>query len=349
MHPQFGQLMKDATAHTRAGDLDAAMAAIRQALKGSPGVAPATPQNADLVIDIDARLIGSEPAAGPAPCRAADLPARFVSGHFAHRAGARDYRLFTPSARAEPPRALIVMLHGCTQNPDDFARGTRMNALAEVHNVVVLYPAQSRQMNAQGCWNWFKHNHQRRDKGEPAILADMARQIVHSHGVDTAKVYVAGLSAGGAMAAILATAYPDVFAAAGVHSGLPAGAARDLPGALAAMQGKGQGGWAPSPAPGTRVIIFHGDADATVHPGNADHVANAHRTGATARQETRLECGGRTCTRRIHQDGNGRIVTEQWVIHGAGHAWSGGDATGSYADAKGPDASTEMLRFFLET
>ncbi|MGQ3051573.1 MAG: extracellular catalytic domain type 1 short-chain-length polyhydroxyalkanoate depolymerase [Roseateles sp.] len=345
MYPQFGQLMKDATAHTRAGDLDAAMAALRQALQHTADAAAPAAQNADLVIDIDARVVDSDAPPQPTAGQAQHAPAQFVSGHFVHRAGARDYRLFTPSARAEPPRALVLMLHGCTQDPDDFARGTRMNALAEVHNVVVLYPAQSRQMNAQGCWNWFKHNHQRRDKGEPAILADMARQIAHRQGVDPAQVYVAGLSAGGAMAAILATTYPDVFAAAGVHSGLPAGAARDLPGALAAMQGNGQRATVAA-SPSTRVIVFHGDADATVHPSNADHVADTHRAGTASRQET-LDSGGRRCTRRVHKDGNGRVVTEQWVIHGAGHAWSGANAAGSYADAKGPDASAEMLRFFF--
>lgn len=348
MHPQFGQLMKDATSLTQAGDLQAAMAAINRAL-GRAGTAddPSPHTNGD-VIDVEARVLDVEPAA-PAPVRPQTETAdQFVSGHFSHRAGARDYRLFIPSPRPDRPRALIVMLHGCTQNPDDFARGTRMNALAAEYNALVLYPAQNRQANPQGCWNWFKHTHQRRERGEPAILSEMAKHIAQSHGVDPAHVYVAGLSAGGAMAAILATTHPDVFTAAGVHSGLAAGAARDLPGALAAMQGKGPVGVASANASNVRMIVFHGDADATVHASNGDHVAHAHRSGSSGDEQTRLDSGGRSCTRRIHKDGSGKVLTEQWLIHGAGHAWSGGDPSGSYADARGPDASAEMLRFFFE-
>lgn len=342
MPPRFGQWMTDATALTRAGDLKAAMAVISAALERGPAAAPTESVDAG-VIDVQARVVDGDGAA--APSRAA---AQFVAGHFAHRAGARDYRLFVPAAGLEAPRALVVMLHGCTQNPEDFARGTRMNGLAAQQNVLVLYPAQLRQANAQGCWNWFKHNHQGRERGEPAILAAMARHIADSHGVDPSCIYVAGLSAGGAMAAILAATHPDVFAAAGVHSGLAAGAACDLPGALAAMQG--QGGSAPSgrARSGVRLIVFHGDADATVHPRNAEQVVAAHGSHAVSMDEQRgLQAGGRSCTRRLHRDAQGRVVSEHWLVHGAGHAWSGGDPAGSYADARGPDASAEMLRFFL--
>jgi len=241
------------------------------------------------------------------------------------------------------------MLHGCTQNPDDFAKGTRMNALAAENNFLVLYPSQTRQANAQGCWNWFKHNHQGRDRGEPAILAAMAKEIADSHGVAPPHIYVAGLSAGGAMAAILATTHPDVFAAAGVHSGLPAGAARDLPGALAAMHGHGAQTMAGQARAGARMIVFHGDADATVHPSNGERVAQVHGgTAISVDEQSGLQHGNRACTRRLHKDAQGRVVMEQWRVHGAGHAWSGGDPSGSYTDARGPDASAEMVRFFLE-
>lgn len=347
MHPQFGQLMKDATSLTRAGDLQAAMAAITAALNSHAVAAEAAPlPDRDDVVDVVARVVDEAVPAPVARQPAATDAAQFVSGHYVHRAGKRDYRLFIPATRADKPRALILMLHGCTQNPDDFARGTRMNALGAEHNALVLYPAQARQANAQGCWNWFKHNHQGRGRGEPALLADLTRHIAETHGVDPRHVYVAGLSAGGAMAAILATTHPDVFAAAGIHSGLPAGAARDLPGALAAMQGsRGSGVAAKSDV---RMIVFHGDADATVHPGNGEQVAAAHGATVSVDEQTGLQRGGRSCTRRLHRDAQGRVVTEQWRVHGAGHAWSGGDPSGSYTDARGPDASAEMMRFFLQ-
>lgn len=343
MHPQFDRLMQDATALTRAGDLQAAMAAIATALRRGSADAAAV----DDVIDVEAREVA--PAVSEVPAETPADTARFVAGHFAHRAGARDYRLFIPATRAEPPRALILMLHGCTQNPDDFARGTRMNVLAARHNALVLYPAQTRHANSQGCWNWFKHSHQRRERGEPALLAAMALDIAARHGVDPARIYVAGLSAGGAMAAILAATHPDVFSAAGVHSGLAAGAAADLPGALAAMQGGGAVSATGGAKSGVRMIVFHGDADTTVHPRNAERIVDAHGAAAIRVDEQRgLNVGARACTRRLHRDALGRVVTEQWVVHGAGHAWAGGDPAGSYADARGPDASAEMLRFFLE-
>ena len=345
MHPQFGRLMTEATALTRAGDLKAAMAAIATALHNGPAETAQAPHAAEGVIDVEARVIPDD--AAPVAPSSQDVE-QFIAGRFAHRAGTRDYKLFIPTPRDDTPRSLIVMLHGCTQNADDFAKGTRMNVLGAAHNALVLYPEQTRQANAQGCWNWFKHNHQERGRGEPALLADMARHIAQSHGVDPARVYVAGLSAGGAMAAILASTYPDVFAAAGVHSGLPAGAARDLPGALAAMQGQRGGGAATQSGSNVRMIVFHGDADTVVHPSNGERVAQSHAGNAASVDEERsIQVGTRSCTRRLHKDAQGQVLTEQWLVHGAGHAWSGGNPAGSYADQRGPDASAEMVRFFL--
>ena len=239
------------------------------------------------------------------------------------------------------------MLHGCTQDPDDFAAGTAMNEAAQAKGFYVLYPAQSRQANPHGCWNWFKHSHQQRGRGEPALLAGMTQEVMDRHAIDPRRVYVAGLSAGGAMAAILGATYPDLYAAVGVHSGLAAGAATDLPTAMAAMRGGGTGRGA---AHGVPTIVFHGDADATVHPANGDQViaACAGTEAAVATHQVRGD-SGRASTRRVHTDpSDGRVLGEHWLVHGAAHAWSGGNAQGSYTDSSGPDATAEMLRFFFE-
>jgi poly(hydroxyalkanoate) depolymerase family esterase len=273
-------------------------------------------------------------------------PAEFIAGRYIGAAGARDYKLFIPPAAGPRALPLVVMLHGCTQNPDDFAAGTGMNDAALRDGFFVLYPAQSQQANPQRCWNWFKHNHQGRGRGEPEILAGMTRDVMDRYGVDPARVYVAGLSAGGAMAAILGDAYPELFAAVGVHSGLATGAANDLPSALGAMKGNGR---TPDGAgSGVATIVFHGDADATVHPGNARHVITASvGSGETDELETGTTPGGRGYTRSVHRSATGEAVAEHWVVHGAQHAWSGGNSKGSYTDPRGPDATREMVRFFM--
>ena len=251
-------------------------------------------------------------------------------------------------AGAAAKRPLVVMLHGCTQDPDDFARGTRMNALARTQGFLVLYPSQSQRANAQRCWNWFKHNHQARGKGEPAILAGMVRDVIATHDIDPDRVYVAGLSAGGAMAAILGDAYPDLFAAVGVHSGLPTGSATDVQTAFAAMSGGAQPlrrGANNGPTPPT--IVFHGDADVTVNVVNGERILAAAGLRAGSEAQRASSAAGVPFSRRVYVDGQGAERAEQWTIHGAGHAWSGGDLGGSYTDPRGPDASAEMLRFFL--
>ncbi|PRY66494.1 poly(hydroxyalkanoate) depolymerase family esterase [Vreelandella songnenensis] len=280
----------------------------------------------------------------------APSPGAFTHGHFSSRAGARAYKLFLPSGYHGQALPLVVMLHGCTQNPDDFAAGTRMNQLAEAQTFCVLYPAQPASANSSKCWNWFKAEDQQRDGGEPEILAGMTREILHAHTLDAARVYVAGLSAGGAMATTLAMTYPELFAAVGVHSGLPHGVAKSLPDALAAMQGgtpaKGQGSRLASRVP---AIIFHGDRDGTVHLSNAERVAAQYAAVATEGEVDKGQAaGGRGYTRTVHRDGKGEARLEQWRIHGAGHAWAGGSTQGSYTDPQGPDATREMLRFFMQ-
>jgi poly(hydroxyalkanoate) depolymerase family esterase len=253
---------------------------------------------------------------------------------------------------------LIVMLHGCTQNPDDFATGTRMNGLAEENTFLVAYPAQSGNANMQRCWNWFQAADQQRGRGEPSIIAGITKQVMDEYEIEEGRVYIAGMSAGGAMAAILGATYPDLYAAVGVHSGLAPGSAHDLSSAFTAMR---QGGPVVAQPENTGqqrkilpTIIFHGDGDTTVHPRNGErllaHLDAGNRNGSSPRVNTRRGGvpGGYEYTRFTYKDASGRDLVERWSVHGLGHAWSGGSYPGSYTDPKGPDASAEMLRFFRQ-
>lgn len=299
----------------------------------------------------------------------------FLASSHTHASLTRHYKLYVPPAAAERSLPLVVMLHGCTQDPDDFAAGTDMNRLAIEYGLYVLYPAQAQEANPSKCWNWFKHNHQTRGRGEPAVIASMTRSVMNAHNIDTNRVYIAGLSAGGAMAAIVGAAYPDLFAAVGVHSGLAPGAARTLPEAFMAMNGTTAAaaahaatpmragavpaqGHQPLPLP---VIVFHGDEDRTVHPRNGEQVIAAVLSAIDAplapSQKTHFGGPsivqgasdlGRRYTRYVHAVDAGRPAAEHWILHGGGHAWSGGRDAGSFTDPTGPDASREMLRFFLE-
>ncbi|MES2945991.1 MAG: PHB depolymerase family esterase [Pseudomonadota bacterium] len=408
MNPTLERLMSQAsrmTQLTRSGDLQAATAAIQAALAGaaapshkaaegnntfrdawaaasasSAAAMASTARQMHDVIDVEAREVPSgkaaeKPADAPvntpqAKTKSATRPGgEFVSGSFADASSSRDYKLYIPSTAGSQPLPLVVMLHGCTQNPDDFAAGTAMNEAAEAQGFYVLYPAQSQQANPQRCWNWFKHSHQARGRGEPALIAGMTREIMASHAIDPDRVFVAGLSAGGAMAAIMGKTYPELYAAVGVHSGLAAGVASDLPSAMSAMSGGGGGlgsGQLPGlmagmksglktggqtvqdPPSGMPTIVFHGDADSTVHPGNGHQVITA-TAGSAARPETEAYSypAGRTSTRSIYRSADGSVLAEHWLVHGAPHAWSGGSPKGSYTDPRGPDASKEMLRFFM--
>ena len=377
MNDTLQQLMQEATRLTRSGHLSEATAAIQRALRG-PATAPGGSQPRDATADdnsggaassqvLEGCVFEIDSAAGDALAARADLPSRpapaaprdtaapgrFSSGSHTHASLTRRYKLYLPPNAAGTAMPLVVMLHGCTQNADDFAAGTDMNQRARAQGFAVLYPEQSRDANPSRCWNWFKHNHQRRDSGEPGLIASLTGAVMAEHGLDARRVYIAGLSAGGAMAAIVATVYPDIFAAAGVHSGLPCGAASNVSEALAVMN---TGVIKPARAPtasGVAVptIVFHGDQDRTVHPRNGERLVSATlvSTDAPAPQvEQGCSPRGQRYTRSLHRDGQGRTVAEHWVLHGAGHAWSGGRAEGSYTDVNGADASGEMLRFFFE-
>ena len=286
--------------------------------------------------------------------------AQFLNGSYSMASESRDYKLYVPSGYCGQPLPLVVMLHGCTQSPDDFAAGTRMNELAEEHICFVVYPAQSTSANSSKCWNWFSPSDQQRGRGEPALITGITRQVMRDYSVDHHRVYVAGLSAGGAAAAIMGMTYPDLYAAVGVHSGLACGAASDLPSAFSAMrQGTlfsgGRDGNA-SDAERHRwvvpTIVFHGDQDTTVHPCNGDQVIAQWKELASGDLRTIVVhgkvSGGHAYSRTLHIDSSGQAILEQWVVRGASHAWSGGNPAGSYTDPRGPDASREILRFFLE-
>jgi poly(hydroxyalkanoate) depolymerase family esterase len=349
MNTLFSGLMRDAAQLTRTGRLVDATQLIQRALRGdtSPAEAPTTTSRAvveDDVIEAQVRVVEVHPTPEPRGSEAADA---WTPGSFTHQGRSIDYMLFVPaSASAQPAaaRPLVLMLHGCTQGAADFAAGTRMNEHARENGCIVLYPEQAKRAHGQKCWNWFKTQHQQRGRGEPALLAALTEHIVAQQQADRSRVYVAGLSAGGAMADVLGHCYPDLYAAVGVHSGLPHGAANDMMSALNVMR---------TGAPETRAgaakgspptIVFHGDADPTVHPGNGRAIVAGALPGTVSEGRS---AAGRRYTRTVHPASPGRGDAEHWLLHGAGHAWSGGSAAGSYTQPDGVDASREMLRFFL--
>ena len=292
----------------------------------------------------------------------------FEAHSFSNDAGSRTYKLYIPPGTTDAPRAVVVMLHGCTQSADDFAAGTQMNRLADEQGFLVVYPEQASQANASKCWNWFKPQDQMRGTGEPSLIAGIVREVVKKHQADPRRIYVAGLSAGAAMAVVMGETYPDLFAGVGAHSGLAYGSAHDIPSAMAAMKGGRSGmpnlkhlpGAAAAPRrkaeQAVPLIVFHGDRDHTVQQTNGAHLVQQARDAHSAQAgESQLQAStepgvapeGQGFSRTVYEDKQGQVRIESWTLHGAGHAWSGGHASGSYTDRHGPDASAEMVRFFL--
>jgi poly(hydroxyalkanoate) depolymerase family esterase len=388
--------MAEVTRLTREGRLQEAMALLRGATQDAPGAAGSDREGTGSAPDSDRDPIAEDDSAEhrrvagmseipptlrglldrmkqrldehmpgqiarpPSERRPAVLPdgARFEEHLYTDATGTLAYKLYIPSGYRKQPLPLVVMLHGCNQSPDDFAAGTRMNSLAEQELFLVAYPSQSLSTSATKCWSWFSPEDQQRGRGEPALIAGITREIIRDHAVDPDRIYIAGLSAGGAAAAIMGATYPDIYAAIGVHSGLAYGAADDMPSALTAMR---QGGssqdssgrrhqGADGKAPLVPTIVFHGDRDTTVSPVNADQLI-AGSPGVAGLRKTLGQgesAGGIRYTRSVYADEAGRAQLEQWVLHGAGHAWSGGSSDGTYTEPRGPDASREMLRFFIE-
>ena len=346
MNPLFTGLMNEAAHLTRSGRLSEATEAIQRALRGGEGMRPQEPRPPDDgVIDVQTRFI-DDPARGPLPAQPEGADA-WSRSTFTHQGRTIDYMLFVPARASEAPesrRPLVVMLHGCTQGAADFAAGTRMNAHAREHGAIVLYPEEVQRANAQKCWNWFKTQHQQRGRGEPALLAALTQHITQQQHADPRRVYVAGLSAGGAMAAVLGHCYPELYAAIGVHSGLPHCAAHDLVSALNAMRTGAPPVHGNPSAVSRPTIVFHGDADATVHSSNGMAVLAGATPGEISAGRSP---SGRRFTRTLFSGTAAQGDAEHWLLHGAGHAWSGGSAQGSYTQPEGIDASREMLRFFL--
>jgi poly(hydroxyalkanoate) depolymerase family esterase len=320
-------------------------------------------------IDVDETAVVVERVSRPdtaTPARPWILPSasgRFLDQRYAGHSGARNYKLYIPSGETAEALPLVVMLHGCTQAPDDFATSTRANRWAEDKRFVVAYPEQIQRANSHRCWNWFRPLDQQAGLGEPSIIAGIVRQIIKENRIDTQRVYVAGLSAGGAMAAIMAREYPELFSAVGVHSGLPAGAAHDVTSAFTVMK-TGKASLASAAAAITAahrtvpLIALHGDADQTVNPANSRRlVENAIETHRFLNPDSPLQLAEHTIDATVdshaiqrtrYMVSNGVSLIEHWLIRGAGHAWSGGDSAGSFADARGPDATAAMFEFFAQ-
>ena len=362
---------------TSSGPMRGVTETIRRALAAGRPVDPAGTFADGSVIDVPARFVSDDeensraPYSAPVAGTAQGAPGSFETFRASNDTGTLAYKVYVPvtAASSDTPLPMMVMLHGCTQSADDFAAGTQMNRLADAHGFLVVYPEQAAQANASKCWNWFKPQDQLRGAGEPLMIASIVREVAQEHRADPGRIFVAGLSAGAAMAVVLGETYPELFSGVGAHSGLPYASAHDIPSALAAMKGgrnhlpeRRKPAAGPRGAPRRKavkavpIIVFHGDRDHTVQQKNGGqivqqaleaHSAQAGQAALHASTQTGVTPGGRRFNCTAYTDDNGQARVESWTVHGAGHAWSGGHAGGSYTDGTGPDASAEMVRFFM--
>lgn len=280
------------------------------------------------------------------------VPGSFVDGEFASSYGTIDYKLYTPVGSPRRRLPLVVMLHGCGQSAGNFATGTGMNQIADELGFLVLYPQQSKVANLLRCWNWHRPGDQMRGRGETAKIAELTQAVTSLCKANASRVYIAGISAGGATAAIVATAYPEVYMAVGVHSGISKGNIRTLNGALRAMRNGGEISADIPTAQPRPTIVFHGDRDSVVNPTSVEgFVTDALRLAGdpiTTRVETGRSKRGRDFTRTVYRRKREKPLIETWIVHGSGHGWSGGGFMGLDTDPAGPDASREMIRFFFD-
>lgn len=331
-----------------AGHPEGATAILQRSLGIAPAEAAPGSRPWSLLEGLQDRFGWRKPKQPPAEPEHRPGAGDFLRRSYHGSGGTRNYRLYVPGGYAGEPVPLVVMLHGCKQSPEDFAAGTRMNAHAEELKWLAAYPEQPAAANGSRCWNWFRPEDQQRGGGEPALIAGITRQVMNDFAVDPARVYVAGLSAGGAAAAIMGSAYGDLYAAVGIHSGLACGAADGVVSAFAAMRQGGRNRPIASGLPIVPTIVFHGDQDRTVNARNAEMIIAQATAGVDlGKRAERVKLpGGRAYTVTRYIDRAGSVLLEAWIVHGGGHAWYGGSPEGSYTDPTGPDATREMLRFF---
>ena len=356
--------MLEALNLTKAGRLTEATALIQRTLAGSkPDSSPAVDPLNRLSEVVQPLRLPRATRGLQLPRQGSNLPGQTPSAGslgsgvlfdraYANHAGTRQYKVYVPPECPDQGVMVIVMLHGGTQAVLDYAAGTGMNKLADIHRFVVVYPEQDARANPMRYWNWFRPQDQRAGNGEPGLIAGITEQVINDYHADPNRVFIVGFSAGAAMATVMAATYPDLYAAAGVHSGLPYGTAHDVASAFALMRGENLLPTQKDAALRIPLIVFHGDQDQIVHVVNASRIRQQRLGVADARTHAEDATvtpgqvpGGHGYTRTIYGD-DAQVVFEQWIVHGAGHAWFGGTAGYSYTDPRGPNASAEMVRFF---